>query len=144
MLLDFPGVAGHDHLAEGFKASLALHGFDLCLNLGIVGGRFHVANHTECERQVVSVHHGELLVQEIVLTVRIVDEHIVEGVAALAHGNGLESEAVLHNALVHLFAKEHLLAMDEVDGAVGACVAVSHIVVNAVVEDHAVLENFDY
>ena len=72
------------------------------------------------------------------------DEHIVDGVAILADGYGLEAETVLNQTAVHILAENHLLAMHEVDGAVGAMLTVGDIVVDSVVENHAVLQNLNH
>ena len=91
-----------------------------------------------------TVHHGKLLVQEVVLAVSVVYEHVVDGVAVFAEGYSLQSEAVLHNTLVHLSTEEHFLAVHQVNGALGASGAVGDIVVDAVVEDYAVLQNLHH
>ena len=49
----------------------------------------------------------------------------------------------MNQALVHLLAEEHLLAMAQVDGVVRAQFAVADEAVYSLVEDYAVLEHFD-
>ena len=59
----------------------------------------------------------------------------------LAHLHGLQQEAIAHEALLRVLAEKHLLAVHQMDGAVGAVFAVGDEVVDAVVEDHTVLEH---
>ncbi len=71
-------------------------------------------------------------------------QHVVDGVAVLADFDRLEQEAVGHDALLVLLAEEHLLSVAQVDGAVGAELLVGDCRMDAVVVDHAVLENLDH
>ena len=69
-------------------------------------------------------------------------EHVVKGVSVLAYGHSLDEEAVLHEAFVAVFAENHLLAVAQVYCAVSTHLFVGDGVVNAVVEDDAVLQHF--
>lgn len=89
-----------------------------------------------------AVHHGELLVEEVGGGVGVMDEHVVDGVAVLADLYCLEEEAVAHEAHFLVLAEEHLLTVDEVDGALCTVFLVGDEVVDTVVEDDAVLEDF--
>lgn len=89
-----------------------------------------------------AIHHGELLVEEVGGCVGVMDEHVVDGVAVLADFHSFEEETVAHEAHFLILAEEHLLAVDEVDGAFCTVFLVGDEVVDAVVEDDAVLEDF--
>ena len=80
--------------------------------------------------------------QEVVLAMSVVSENVVDGIAVFADGHSLKTESVLHETLVHFLAENHLFAMHQVDGTIGASFAVGDEVVNAVVENHTVLQDF--
>ena len=113
-------------------------------HVGLIGWSVNVTNHTQRNGQIGAVHHGELLMQEVVLAVSVVDEHVVDSVLAIIEAHGLQSKSLLHETHVAVLAKEHLLAMHEVDGAVGAYCLVGDAVVDAVVENHAVLQDLNH
>ena len=136
--LHLPCTASQHHVAQCLEVVLLGDVFGLGSHTLVVGGRLDVAYHAYGQWQVVAVHHGQLLVQEVVLAVGVVHEHIVDGVAVLAQGHGLEAETVLHDALVHFLAEEHLLPMYEVDCTVGTGLASGDVVVDTVVEDHGI------
>ena len=71
------------------------------------------------------------------------NEDIVECPAVFADGHSLEQEAVADEAAVHILAEEHLLAVAQMDCAVGADLAVGDGVMDAVVEDDAVLKHLN-
>ena len=142
-LFDFPGLAGEDHGAERVEAFAGADFGNLLCDTVVVGGGGDVADDADGQGEALAVHHGQLLVEEVRGRVGVVDEDVVHGVAVLSDGDGFEEEAVLDEAFVHVFAEEHLLAVAEVDGLVGADAAVGDGVVDAVVEDDAVLEDFD-
>lgn len=142
-LLDGPGVAGEDHVAELVKAVLGADLFDLLLDLAVIDGRVDITDDTDSERQVVAVHHCELLVQEVAGAVGVVDEDVIEGIAVLSDGDSLEQEAVADESALEVFAEEHFLAVAQVDGALGTVFLVGDEVVDAVIENDAVLKHFD-
>ena len=61
-LFHFPGFAGEYELAQRLESFLGTHFSHLILHLLVLGESLHVADYADCERQVVSVHHSELLV----------------------------------------------------------------------------------
>ena len=144
-LLYFPGlVCGQDH---GTEVGVCLAGADLGYLFGdggLVAGGVDVADDADGQGQLVAVHHGQLLVQEVLGGVGVVDEDVVDGIAVLAQGDGLEAEAVLHEAFLHVAAEEHLLALAQADDVVVALILVGEVGVDAVVEDDAVLEYLDH
>ena len=74
-----------------------------------------------------AVHHGKLLLQEVLAAVCVMHEHIVEGVAVLSDSHGLESETILNQPPVAVLAEKHLLAVAEDDGVVGAVLLVDEV-----------------
>ncbi len=74
----------------------------------------------------------------------IVDEHVVYGVAVLADFHGFHQEAVAHQPLFVVISEEHFLAVAQVDCAVGTECLVGHVGVYAVVENHAILQDFNH
>ena len=87
-----------------------------------------------------TVHHGKLLMEEVGLRVSIVNEHIVDSVAVFADFHSLESEAVLHETQITILSENHFFAVAEMDSAVGTEFLIGDVVVDAIVENHAVLE----
>ena len=81
--------------------------------------------------------------QEVALAVSVVSEHVVDSVAVFTDSNSLKAETVLHDTLVLVLAENHLFAVNEVDSAIVASSAVGDVVVDAVVENHTVLEDFN-
>ena len=69
------------------------------------------------------------------------NEHIVDRVSVLAQLDGLQQESVAHKSLLHVLAEEHLLAVTQMNCALGTELAVADVVVYAVVEYHAVLKH---
>ena len=141
-LFHCPSFAGEDHVAERTEVLAAADFGNLCLDFLIVGGGVDVADYAEGEGEVMTVHHGKLLVEEVGGGMRIVDKHIVHRVAILADLHGFEEETVAHETQFLILAEEHLLAVDEVDGAFSAVFLIGDEVVDTVVEDDAVLEDF--
>ena len=138
-----PGFAGEDHRAEAVEAFFGAYFLDLLRDAFVVGDGLDVADDADGEGQGVAVHHGELLVEEVALAVGVVDEDVVDGVAVFTDGDGFEQEAVPDETAVVVFAENHLLAVAQVYGLVGAYLTVGDGVVDAVVEDDTVLENLD-
>ncbi len=124
VLFHSPCLAGEYHVAECGEAFLCAYCLDLLVDLIVVGEAFDVADDADSERELVTVHHCELLMEEVALGVGVVNEHVINGVSVLA--------------------EEHLLAMHEVDGAFGTVFTVGDEVVYAVVPYHAVAEHLDY
>ena len=81
--------------------------------------------------------------QEVVRAVSIVGKHVVDGISVFADCHGFEPESVLHDTFVAVGAENHLFAVTQVDGVVGTVLFSRHIAVDALVEDYAVLEQFD-
>lgn len=142
MLFYCPSFAGENHVAQRLEVLASTHFCYLLLNGRVVGGSVDIADYTNGQGEGFAVHHGELLVEEVGLAVGIVYEHVVDGVAIFADCHCFEAEAVLHQAAVVVLAEEHFFAVAEVDCAVGAHFFVGDGVVDTVVEDHAVLEDF--
>lgn len=142
-LLHCPGLGSAEHhVAQRREALLGFHFLHLAGYLRLVGGRRVVADHSEGERQGGAVHHGQLLVEEIVLAVRVVHEHVVDRVALFSDCHGFEPVAVEHEAFVIVFAEDHFLAVAEGDAPVSADFLVGEPCVDAMVEYHAVLKHF--
>ena len=57
----------------------------------------------------------------------VVHEHVVDRISVFADCHGLEAEAVLHEALGIVLSEEHLLAVAEKDGVLGAVFLVGEI-----------------
>lgn len=142
-LFDCPGFAGENHRAEVVEAFFGADFLDLLRDAFVVGDGLDVADDADGEGQGVAVHHGELLVEEVALAVGVVDEDVVDGVAVFTDSDGFEQEAVLDETAVFVFAEDHLLAVAQVDGLVGAYLTVGDGCVDAVVEDDTVLEYLD-
>ena len=124
-----------------------MHGFcllDLFSDRGLISRSPDCTDNAKCHRQVGTIHHGQHLMQEETLTMCIMHQHVVDSVTILADGHRLEAETILNETTVHLLAEDHLLAMHEVDCAVRTIHTVSYIVVDAVVENHAVLQNLNH
>ena len=139
-----PGLTGHDHVAERREVLAGANLSHLLLDFLVIDGRLHIAYHADGERERMAVHHSELLVEEVRLGVGIVNEHIVHCIALLADLYGFEQETVLYETILLVLAEEHLLAVHEFDHTLGAMLAVSDVVVYAVVPDHTVAEHFHH
>ena len=144
VLFHSPCLAGEYHVAECGEAFICAYCLDLLVDLIVVGEAFDVADDADSERELVTVHHCELLMEEVALGVGIVNEHVINGVSVLADLDSFEQESVAHQTFVLLLAEEHLLVMHEVDGAFGTVFTVGDEVVYAVVPYHAVAEHLDY
>ena len=79
-----------DHVAEVGETFLSLHFFNLSSHVVVVGGGVYIADHSESEGQFMSVHEGELTVEDIVYGVCVVYEHVVDSVAVFTDGYSLE------------------------------------------------------
>ena len=83
--VDVPGLVGlHNHVAE---AGVSLGGLDFRRSGGQLPDRRlkrRRRGSPERHREVVAVHHGKLLLQEVLAAVCVMHEHIVEGVAVLS------------------------------------------------------------
>ena len=144
VLFHFPGFTGHDHVAEAGEAFLGANFFNLTVDFIVVGEAFNVADDTDSEGEFVAVHHSELLVEEVALAVSVVNEHVIDGVSVFADFNSFEEETVLNETFVFVFTKDHFLTVNEVDCAVGTVFAVGDEVVDTVVPDNAVGEDFNH
>ena len=71
-----------------------------------------------------SVHHGQLLVEEVAGGVSVMNQNIFNGVAVFAQFHCFEKESVAYQTFVFIFAEEHLFAVNQVDGAFSAGLAV--------------------
>lgn len=143
MLFHFPGFAGHDHVAEAGEAFLSTYLGNLAVDFVVVGETFNVADDTDGEGEFVTVHHSELLVEEVALAVSVVNENVVDSISVFTDFNCFEKETVLNETFVFVFTKDHLFAVNEVDGAVGTILAVGDEVVDTVVPDNAVGKDFN-
>lgn len=141
---DFPGVAGEDHVAQAGEAVGGFYLVYLLADSRLVAGALDISDDADGQGQCHAVHHGQLLVQEVGRGVSIMYQHIIHGVTVLTDGDSLEQEAITYEALVAVGAEDHLLAVYQVDGAVGTHGAVGDGVVDAVIEDYTVLQNFDH
>ena len=135
-----PGFAGEDHIAEFVEAFSGAHFFDLLRDAFVVSRSGDIAYHADSQRQTVAVHHRKLLMQEVAFAVGVVDEYVVDSIAVFTYGHSFEQEPVLNEAAVVVGAEDHLFAVAEMDCLVGAHRLVSDRVMDAVIEDHAVLQ----
>ncbi len=72
------------------------------------------------------------------------NEHVVDSPPVFTYFNGTHQESVAHQTLVVVFPEEHFFAVAQMYRAFGADLAVGYEVMDAVVENHAVLEDFDH
>ena len=140
----FPGLACKNHVAEGIESFAGFYLLHLIAHCLVVAGRFHVAYNAKSNGEAMAVHHGELLVEEVGGCVGIVNEHIVHGVAVFAYFHRFQKEAVADKTVVSVGAENHFLAMTQKNGVVGADFTGGDVVVDAVVENHTVLQNLHY
>ena len=73
----------------------------------------------------------------------VVRQHVVERVAILADGDSLEAETIQDNTPVLLLTEDHLLAVVQYDRAIITHLTLSYALVDPVIEDHTVYEDFD-
>ena len=111
----------------------------------VIGRRIHIADHSEGDgKSVIVAHERQLQLQGVVLTMGIVHQHVVYGVAVLAYLHHLESESLLHQSVSVVFAEDQLLAVAHIYGVLQALSRVVHRLVRAIVEYHAVLQHFHH
>ena len=121
---------------------LGLHFLNLRLYGIIVGGSLHIADDTKCHGESVAIaHQGKLELQGIVLTMCIVYQNVVHGDAVLSDFHNLKSETFLNQTKLVVLAKYQRLAVLYIDGTLGTAVLIIYIIVGAVVEDDAMLQN---
>ena len=121
---------------------LGLHFLNLRLYGIIVGGSLNIADDTKCHGESVAIaHQGKLELQGIVLTMCIVYQNVVHGDAVLSDFHNLKSEAFLNQTKLVVLAKYQRLAVLYIDGTLGTAVLIIYIIVGAVVEDDAMLQN---
>ena len=144
-LFHFPNVVGFEELHEVVVFLLTLHLFDLLSNGSLIGRSLYVADYTESHwESMLVVHHGELQLQGVVLTVSVVNEDVLLCDAILADLHYLQTEALLHKTELVVLTEDQRLAVLHVDGVLLSALALVDRVVNTVVEDNAVLQNLAY
>ena len=141
-LLNLPNIIGLEQLLEVVILLLGADLSELCVNGIVVGRSIDVANHTEGDGEsILRRHHGELQLQGVVLTVSIVDEYVVDGVAVLANLYHLQSEALLYETELVVLTEHEFLAVTYVDGVLLTTFVVVNHIVTVVVEDDTVLQH---
>ena len=73
----------------------------------------------------------------------VVRQHIVQRIAILSDGDSLEAETIEDNTLVLLLTEDHLLTVVQYDRAIITHLTLSYALVDSVIEDHTVYEDFD-
>lgn len=64
-LFDDPGVACQKQFPQGREAFTGFHLLDLTAYLLVIDGSLYIADDTDGYRQLVAIHHRELLVEEV-------------------------------------------------------------------------------
>ena len=91
-LLNLPNIVGLQKLSEVVILLLAAHLVELCIDSIIIGGSIDIADDAKGDGEtILRRHQGELQLQGIVLTVGIVNEDIINGVAVLANLDNLQA-----------------------------------------------------
>ena len=81
-LFYLPDVVGFKQLFEVVILLLSRYLSKLSMNGIVVGWSLNIADHTECDGETVLwSHHGQLQLQRVVLTVSIVNQHIIDGIS---------------------------------------------------------------
>ena len=108
----------------------------------IVGRCVHITDDTECDGESVTItHQSEFQLQSIVLTMGIMNEDIVQGIAILANLNDLQTESLLNKSELIILSKDEFLSMFHIDGVLLASFLVIYTLMSSVIEDNTVLQN---
>ena len=124
---------------------LGFHLFNLFVDADIIGRSLHITDDTQGNGiAVFVVHHRQLQLQGIILTMGIVDEDIIKRDTVLTNLHHLQAETLLHEAVLVVFTEDEFLTVTHIDGILLAAVFRIYRIVGSVVEDDAMLQNFTY
>ena len=140
-LLNLPDIVGFQQLLEVVVLLLGADLSELSVNGIVVGGSIDIADNTQSYGETVAItHEGKLQLQGVVLTVSIVNEYVVDGVAVLANFYHLQTEALLYESELIVLTEHELLTVLHIDSILLTSLLVIDGLVTAVVEDNAVLQ----
>ena len=111
----------------------------------VVEGRgFHIADDADGDREMRRCHVGEHHVEASVLDGLIVDQDVLLSDAVLADGDHFELVTVQADTLVTVLAEDQRLTMDALHLHVLADVLAGNVLVHAIGENHAVLQDLGH
>ena len=143
LLLHFPNVVGFQQFSKAVVRFLGTYLFYLCFYSIVVGGCLHITDYTQCDGESIVVsHQGQLELERVVLAMSIVNKDIVDRNIVLTNLHDFQREAVLHQSVLLLVAKNERFSMLDVDCILGTCSRGVDSIVSAIIENDTILEDF--
>ena len=102
-LLHFPGFICQKQFAEIVVFLFLFHLFNLLHQSRIVSRSIHIANHTECNREIRTFHQRQFQLQSVVFAVSIVYQKIFFCDTILANFHHFQSKAFLCQTKLNTF-----------------------------------------
>ena len=114
----------------------------LCMYCLIISRSVHITDDTQGDGETITVtHQGEFQLQSIVLTMGIMNEDIIQGIAVLSDLDDFQSETLLDQSELIVLSKDELLSMFHIDGVLLTTFLIINTLMRSVIEDHAVLQD---
>ena len=140
----FPSGTATKQVVNTLNLGLGLDLLHLVTYTVVVGDILDITDNSQCYREIRAFHIHQGHLKADVVGVGIVDEYVVEGEASLTHVHYAQLVAVENEALLLVFAEEHLLAVAQDYGCVRAQSRVAELLVGTVVKDDAVGEHLHH
>ncbi len=143
-LFDRPSGAAVQEVVHVLDLRVGLLVFDDLVKAVVEGRSLHVADDADGDGEMRRHHVCQHHVNTRVFSGLVVDEEVLLGDAVLADGDHFKLVAIQTDTLVAVLTEDERLAMDALHLHVVADILASDVLVHAVGEDHAVLQDLGH